>query len=161
MIKDELNAFIAYSFDQRDRQITLKLKRILIELGVRPIPGDIGVDPPAEQVLKKMNQSDFVIVLLTKRYPIMGESGKRWMTSEWIYNEIGMAYTLKKPMIFLCERGLRSGGIKESVAGIQYFKRETFPYIIPRLGQLLSEVREKLDVESRNQTRVTEFMRNE
>jgi len=161
MNRETLKAFIAHSFDQKDRQITLKLKRTLIALGVRPVTGDVGVGSPAEQVLKKMRESDFVIVLLTKRFPIMGESGREWMSSEWIYNEIGMAYALKKPMIFLCERGIRPGGIKESVGGIHYFKRETFPYIVPRIGQLLSDIEEKLYGGSRGQTRVTEFFRNE
>lgn len=156
-----LNAFIAYSFDQKDKQFTHKLKKVLIKLGVHPITGDIGVDSPAEQVLKKMKESDFVIVLLTKRFPIMEGDCGDWMTSEWIYNEIGMAFALNKPMVFLCEKGLRPGGIKESVAGIQYFKRETFPYIVPRLGQLLTDVKEKLHTGSRGQTRMTDFIYKE
>jgi len=161
MSKKRLSAFIAHSFDPKDKQITHKLKKILMKLGVRPITGDIGVEPPAEQVLKRMKESDFVLVLLTKRYPIMDEDSEEWMTSEWIYNEIGMAYALKKPMIFLCERDLRQGGIMETVAGVQYFKRERFPYIVPRLGQLLSEVREKLCTDSKGQTRMTEFIGDE
>jgi hypothetical protein len=158
MNKKKLSAFIAHSFYQEDVQITLRLKRILIKLGIRPITGDIGVDSPAEQVLKKMKESDFVVVLLTKRFPMLDENCKEWMASEWIYNEIGMAFALNKPMIFLCEKGLRSGGIKESVAGIQYFKRETFVYIVPRLGKMLSEIMEKLHAVSKGQTRVTEFI---
>lgn len=162
MYEKKLNAFIAHSFDNEDKQITLKLKKILIELGVHPITGDIGVEPPAEQVLKRMKESDFVMVLLTKRFPILdGKSNNEWMTSIWIYNEIGMAYALRKPMIFLCEKNMKPGGIMESAAGIQYFKRKTFLYIVPRIGQLISDVKKKLYVRSKDQTQMTEFITKE
>lgn len=158
MSKRKLKAFIAHSFDNEDRQVTLKLKKILIELGVHPITGDIGVEPPAEQVLKRMKESDFVIVLLTKRFPIIGEGNEVWMTSEWIYNEIGMAFALRKLMIFLCEKGIRPGGIKESAAGILYFKRKTFLYIVPHVGQMISDVKKKLHTGLQGQMQMTEFI---
>jgi hypothetical protein len=68
---------------------------------------------------------------------------------------------LRKPMIFLCEKGLRPGGIKESAAGIQYFKRDTFIYVVPRIGHLISEVRKKLYKGPKGQTQMTEFIINE
>ncbi len=117
-----VKAFLSASFDPQDEQMVEWFKKLLNLVGVEPSFADWSeVCPPIDKVRRNIAESDFVIVILSKKEKIDGKN--IWKTSNWIQDEIGMAHGLKKPIIAFVEKGVDTSGILKFVTDYLEFER--------------------------------------
>jgi len=80
--------------------------------------------PALEKIEEGIKRSDFVFVILTKRYKSEAYGQYRWKSSEYIQNEIGMAYAYHKPIVAVAEEGVDVEGILPDITWYHRFNRE-------------------------------------
>ena len=74
-----------------------------------------------------IKNSDYFFVLMTKRnlcYENDIQQRQFWKSSEWIQNEIGMAYSFNNKIISMVEMGIKDEGMLKDVTWCYNFDRD-------------------------------------
>jgi len=73
---------------------------------------------------ENIDQNNFIIALLTKRYQFKDDSSQlKWKGPDKCYDEIAMSFMWGKDIIALVEEGVDPGRVLERVAWCYFFKR--------------------------------------
>ncbi len=114
-------AFIAHSFDEKDKEvvnwITNKLNRYFdVVTGEQPEAKTL-----TEKIFPRIDECNVFCGILTKRYH---NDKDEWVTSPWIYNETGYALLNKKKILVFLEEGVKDLGIVSKDYEYVPFSRE-------------------------------------
>lgn len=124
-IEPKYQTFFSHSARDEDEKVVKFFKSLLkmycvesyrVEEDIRPIPA-------LEKIEEGIRNSDFVFAVLTKRYEYKAYGQYGWKASEYIQNEIGMAYAYHKPVIAVVERGVDVEGVLPDITWYHYFDR--------------------------------------
>jgi hypothetical protein len=106
-----MNVFLSFSFRSEDREFVEQLQSLLRSHGVQAVTGRVldgeGVTPA---VLAKVESSDALVALMTRRDRIGNADENRWRTHPWVRDEINHARGKNKPAIALLETGVEPEG---------------------------------------------------
>ncbi|MCK4241776.1 MAG: toll/interleukin-1 receptor domain-containing protein [Candidatus Atribacteria bacterium] len=118
-------AFFSHSVKPDDERVNEFFKSLLKLYNVWPqVAGkDIRPMPTLEKIEEGIRKSDFVFVVLTKRYEYKAYGQYGWKASEYLQDEIGRAYAYHKPVIAVVERGVDVEGILPDITWYHYFDR--------------------------------------
>jgi len=130
--------FIAHQFNKDDQSLVRYIRDDLLKpRGFHVVSGRaMGLEQFRVSILNKIRDSRFFICLLTKRVPL--ESGG-YISSVWLYQEIGAAMAFGKNPLLLVEQGIDSHFVGEFQKIYEHipFTRSNhtavFPDIIRRL----------------------------
>jgi hypothetical protein len=119
-------AFLIHSSKSEDNYLLNWVRRVFRLYGVSTYI--VEEDSRALDFLQKskdgIEQTDFVVVLLTKRYKYKDDSGQwKWKGPDKCYDEIAMSYMRGKDMFALIEKGIDPGRVLERVAWYKIFRR--------------------------------------
>lgn len=119
-------AFLIHSSKTEDRHALRWVREIFRFYGVKT--SIVEEDTRALDWLQKskegIDQNDFVVVLLTKRYQYQDDSGQlKWKGPDKCYDEIAMAFALERQVIALVEKDVDPGRVLERVAWCYFFER--------------------------------------
>jgi hypothetical protein len=125
----KLNFFFSHSFKEDDKQINDIFRNILLAfyIGFHEVEMDMRPQDKLTKARDGIKNSDYFFVLMTKRYLCYENDIKQrqfWKSSEWIQNEIGMAYSFKKKIISMVEMGIKDEGMLKDVTWCRNFDRE-------------------------------------
>ncbi|MBL7117618.1 MAG: hypothetical protein ISS94_02385 [Candidatus Syntrophoarchaeum sp.] len=119
-------AFFSHSAELEDGKIVEFVEGFLRWWGIDPKSLEIGRGRPSsnvETIKELIKETDITFALITKRYICEANRQFAWKTSEWIQNEIGIAYAYGKPMLALVERGVNIRGILPQITCYYEFER--------------------------------------
>jgi hypothetical protein len=118
------SAFFSHSAELEDEKIVEFVEGFLRLWGVEPRLLEISPGASTVDTIKQMiEETDITFALITKRYVCEGDRVFAWKASEWIQNEIGMAYAYGKPVLALVERGVNISGILPQITWYHEFER--------------------------------------
>ena len=142
-VETKYKAFYSHSAMEEDREVVKFFEAMLKLFGVSvyKVEDDNRPIPALEKIEEGIKQSDFVFVILTKRYKYEAYGQYRWKSSEYIQNEIGMAYAYHKPIIAVAEEGVDVEGILPDITWYHRFNRGE----LLKTGALPSDFFEKLE----------------
>lgn len=90
--------FLAHSFHDSDKDIVESIEKVIGAFGIELKTGRrLGGEVPESEIEKRIESSDALIALFTKR-----EGG--WPTSAWVLNEYGHAVSIRKWAIAIVEK---------------------------------------------------------
>jgi hypothetical protein len=105
-LEEPHQVFLAHQFDQEDTPLELILRSTLTEAGYDVVDGRVdGLEQFRHTILAKLKKSRFFLCLLTRRAQL--KSGA-YVSSVWLYQEIGAAIGLGKKPLLLVEDGMDS-----------------------------------------------------
>lgn len=121
-------AFLSHSFNQADKVVVDHIRALLEARGFQITMGSPSempsLDSPAEKIRSLIRTIDCLIAIITKN-------------SDWIQNEIGMAYMARKPIYVICEIDQKpTDSLSSYITDFVQFDRMD----IGRLGVTLSEL---------------------
>jgi len=130
----KLSFFFSHSFKEEDREINDIFRRILsaFYIGYYEVEKDIRPHDKITKARSGIKDSNCFFVLMTKRYLCYENDIKQrkiWKSSEWIQNEIGMAYSFNRKIIAMVEIGIKDEGMLKDLAWCNKFDRNKL--IIP------------------------------
>lgn len=119
-------AFLIHSSRAEDRNALLWVREVFRLYGVRTFI--IEEDHRASDWLEKsrdgIDQHELVILLLTKRYQCMDDSGQlRWKGPDKCYDETAMAFMRGRDIMALVERDVDPGRVLDRVTWCYFFAR--------------------------------------
>jgi len=118
-------AFLIHSSKSEDNYLLNLVRRIFRLYGVSTYI--VEEDSRAMDFLQKskdgIEQTDFVVVLLTKRYKYKDLGQWKWKGPDKCYDEIAMSYMRGKDIFALIEKDVDPGRVLERVAWYKIFKR--------------------------------------
>lgn len=118
------SAFFSHSTELEDRKLVEFISGFLRWWGIRPKLLEEDPRPSNVETIKEMiKETDITFALITKRYICEENRQFAWKSSEWIQNEIGMAYAYGKPMLALVEKGVNIRGILPQITWYFEFDR--------------------------------------
>ena len=116
-----------------------------IERDTRPVD---KIQKAREGIKGLDKKSDFVFILMPRRYQCYDEeSGNNlWKSSEWIQNEIGMAYAYERDIIAVVEEGVKDEGMLKDIRWCYSFNRDrlSIPWIEDNNMRTPEEVKNEL-----------------
>jgi hypothetical protein len=124
-IEPKYKSFFSHSAKDEDERVVKFFKSLLKMYCVESymVEEDIHPIPALEKIEEGIRNSDFVFAVLTKRYEYKAYGQYGWKASEYIQNEIGMAYVYHKPVIAVIEEGVDVEGILPDISWYHYFDR--------------------------------------
>jgi len=142
-VETKYKAFYSHSAMEEDREVVKFFEAMLklFDVSVYKVEDDCRPIPVLEKIEEGIKQSDFVFVILTKRYKCEAYGQYGWKSSEYIQNEIGMAYAYHKPIVAVAEEGVDVEGILPDITWYHRFNREE----LLKTGALPSDFFEKLE----------------
>jgi hypothetical protein len=115
------SVFLAYRFDQVNKDLARQVEELLESHGLRAASGDaLSGEVITPAVLQRIADADAIVALLTRRDQIMGAAPPRWTTHDYCKGELQHARTLGKPAIALLENGVDVGGLFNEHEHIAY-----------------------------------------
>lgn len=134
--EDRYAVFIAHHFNDDDTALVTYIRdEVLQPYGFTMLEGRVdGTEPFRTAILEKIRRARFFLGLLTKRVKLA--SGK-FISSVWLYQEIGIAVAYgKKPVILVEERiDKEYVGELQSIYEHISFNRSNHPRIFQRISQ--------------------------
>ena len=127
--------FFSHSFREVDRETNETFKSLLafFYIPCYTIERDTRSIDKIQKAREGIKDSDFVFIVMPKRYQCYDEecSNNLWRSSEWIQNEIGMAYMNKKDIIAVIEEGVKDEGMLKDIRWCYSFNRDrlSIPWI--------------------------------
>ena len=121
-------AFLIHSSKGEERELLDWFRELLRLYGVNTFI--IEEDPRSVDWLQKsldgITSADFVLVFLTKRYQFTDEEGQvaGWKAPDKCYDEIAMAFALRKDILAFVEKEVDPGRVLETRAWCYRFERE-------------------------------------
>ena len=112
-----ISAFLSCSFSKEDHPVLTGFRSVLRDAGFDIVSAEplrtVSVHPPAEKVRNEIMRCDCVIAIITPS------------PTEWIQNEIGMAYMARKPILLFRELGAElPRGIPATIGDVVPFTRD-------------------------------------
>ena len=131
-----LKVFLAFSFRPQDEDFVRRVEALLESHGVQVVTGEVlGGQVLTPAVKKRINESDAVVALLTRRDKLV--SG-RWSTHDWVRDELSHARTKKKPAIAVVDVAVDVGGVYQEHERVDFDpKRESLALL--KLSQTVGE----------------------
>jgi len=123
-----LRVFFSHSFTDADRAINHFFENLLRfhYIDVYTIESDTRSIDKIQKAREGIKKAKFVFMVIPKRYHYHGEESGNdiWKGSEWIQNEIGMAYAFKKDIIAIVEEGVKDEGMLKDIRWCYSFNRD-------------------------------------
>ncbi len=123
-----MDVFLSFSFRPEDKELVEQLQTLLRSHGIRPITGRVldgeGVTPA---VLERVESSDAVVSLMTRRDPIGDPADNRWRTHPWVRDEINHARGRGMRTIALVEEGVEPEGAYADNERIHFSRDKPLP----------------------------------
>ena len=120
--------FFSHSFREVDRGINETFKSLLAFFYINnyTIERDTRSRDKIQKAREVIKNSYFVFIVMPKRYQCYDEESKNnlWKSSEWIQNEIGMAYANEKDIIAVIEEGVKDEGMLKDIRWCYSFNRD-------------------------------------
>jgi len=120
--------FFSHSFRNSDRGINETFRALLsfFYMNVYTIERDTRAIDKIQKAREGIKNSDFVFIVMPKRYQCYDEESRSysWKSSEWIQNEIGMAYANEKDIIAVIEEGVKDEGMLKDIRWCYFFNRD-------------------------------------
>lgn len=98
------------------------------DISCRPA-NDLMLRPIPQEILKRIKNADLLIAIITKE----GDSC-------WIQNELGMAFSLEKPILVFYEEGVPTDGFAPMVSEYVKFNRNSLENLINDKNRLVSGI---------------------
>lgn len=103
-------AFLSCSFSREDREIIDYFKKLIQAFDIEPLVYDYQeVGRLGDKVKENITKSDCLIAIVTRRKKVMDSD--RWISSDWIQQEIAMAHGYGKPIAIFVEEGVVIDGL--------------------------------------------------
>lgn len=135
---DPYAVFIAHQFNKDDEELVNFIKGTVLEPnGFRSFDGKAeGLEEFRYSILSKINKARFFLCLLTCRDAL--DSGS-FVSSVWLYQEIGAAMAFGKKPLILVEEGIDSNYVGELQRVYEYtnFTRSNHPRVFKSILQKL------------------------
>jgi hypothetical protein len=147
----KLKFFFSHSFKECDKKINDIFRNILLAFYIDFY--EIEMDSKSQDKITKarngIKNSYYFFVLMTKRYLCYENDIQQrqfWKSSEWIQNEIGIAYSFKKEIISMVEMGINDEGMLKDVTWCYNFDRENLkiPWIKDNNRRNLQDTKDEL-----------------
>ena len=121
-------AFFSHSFREVDRGINETFKWLLALFNIFPstTKHDIRSRDKIQKAREGIKESNFVFIVMPRRYQCCDEESRNnlWKSSEWIQNEIGIAYAYERDIITVREEGVKDEGMLEDLSWCYSFNRD-------------------------------------
>ncbi len=113
--------FVAHQFNDDDQELVRYLRdEILLPAGYSAVDGRAeGLEEFRQAILSKMSRARFFLCLLTKRSELVAGT---FVSSVWLYQEIGAAMALDKKPLLLVEEGIDPHFTGELQKTYEYFE---------------------------------------
>jgi len=123
-----IKLFLSFNF-KTDKDIADVIRQQLSVLGIEcVVMGDIAKDPPPDVVRSNIFACDAFLAIV---------SGEK---SDWVQNEIGMAYAANKKHIYgLVEEGVSVGGLLPRITSYKQFHRDSMLALKKLIAKIASE----------------------
>ena len=106
-----MDVFLSFSFRPEDKELVEQLQTLLRSHGIRPVTGRVlDGESVTAGVLKRVESSDAVVSLMTRRDPLGAPGQNRWRTHPWVRDEINHARGRNMRTIALVEDGVEPEG---------------------------------------------------
>jgi hypothetical protein len=103
-------AFLSCSFSREDREIIDYFTKLIQAFDIEPLVYDYQeVGRLGDKVKENITKSDCLIAIVTRRKKVMDSD--RWISSDWIQQEIAMAHGYGKPIAIFVEEGVVIDGL--------------------------------------------------
>ena len=125
--------FLAHQFSAGDSDLEAAIRQHLREAGFETIDGTVdGLEPFRHAILQKITKARFFLCLLTHREELKVGG---FVSSVWLYQEIGAAVASGKSPLLLVEEGMDSHYAGELQKTYEYvpFERERFAEVLPEV----------------------------
>ena len=142
---EKYRAFIAHSIDKKDKLVVESFLKILSQASIEGYLSELHPQPRPipEKIRQNIEQADCLVAIITKKYKI--EEREIWKTSDWIHNEIGMAYQSNKPILALVEENVEVGGLSKYTTELIYFDRINIQKSIQLISSVLGSLRKQIE----------------
>lgn len=128
-----LKAFISCSFNKSHKELRAFFCEVIKSCGFDCILlEDAQGIPVPEKIKRAITESDLLIAIIFEN------------ASDYILNEIGMAYSLGKEILVVKERTADVGGITPGITDFSGFDKEEFWLVVPQLISLLAKKQKQL-----------------
>jgi hypothetical protein len=113
--------FLSWHFGESDRELMRQIEGLLASHGLRVVTGeDLGGGELTPEIMKRIEQSDCLVALMTKRSNSADYGG----THPWVVDEFKHAKGLHKRAIALVEPGVAVVGAYKDHERIEYNPKE-------------------------------------
>jgi len=130
--------FISHAFRKENEELVKNIKELLSSFPISIITGaQPGTESISEKVKGLMDDSDFVLALLTKDEE---QKDSSWTPSKWVFDEIAYAVGQKKPVIRMLETGASYKGAISGDAEYISFQRDNLTESLIKLVQVLNSL---------------------
>ena len=132
MSEDCPSVFLSCSFHERDRDVVDWFRRQLESHGFSThIARAPTADPIGKKILAQIQSKDLFVAIITAP------------SAPWIHNEIGMAFSLGKPIVAFFEEGIHGKGIYPYIGEYVEFTRDDLGSASVAVHQKISAVDRK------------------
>ncbi len=115
-----MKVFLSHSFRDEDRHLVAKIDSLLVAQDVLVVTGRrLGGEALTPEIMRRIDTTDALVALLTRRDRIGEEGLGRWTTHNWVRDELNYARGRNEPTIGLVEAGVELDGA--------YAERERIP----------------------------------
>ena len=106
-----MKVFMSFSFREEDRDLVDDLESLLRSHDMLPVTGrELDGEPVTPAVLRKIEECDALVALMTRHDPIGGGAQQLWRTHDWVRDELNHARSLGHRAIAIVEHGVDLGG---------------------------------------------------
>lgn len=117
-----MKVFLAFSFRPEDKPLVRYVEQLLSSHFVQVVTGErLGGEQLTPAVKDRIEQSDALVALLTRRDPLAGGG---WTTHQWVKDEIGYARARDRKAIAMVEDGVDVGGMYEPHECIHFSRND-------------------------------------
>jgi hypothetical protein len=130
-----MKVFIGYSFNtEADKELADHVQALVVAHGLKVTSGSrLDGEELNESIKEKIRGSDALVALLTRRELI----GDRWLTHEWVKQELGYARAVERRAVAIVETGVELGGMEASHQWISFDPNqplEAFTFLAEVIG---------------------------
>lgn len=113
--------FLSHSFRSEDSELVRDLERLLSSHNILIIKGSaLGGGQLAPEIWRRIDKSDGLIALKTRRKRVGDPVENRWLTGPWIDDEYSYARYKGQRAIAMVENGVEKGGAFENDEQIRF-----------------------------------------
>jgi len=124
-----MKVFLAFSFRNEDKPLASYIEQLLASQFVHVVTGErLGGDQLTPKVKARIEESDALVGLLTRRDPLANNAG--WTTHDWVKDEIGYARSKGKRAIAMVEQGVTVGGMNDPHEHIPFTREELISAVL-------------------------------
>jgi hypothetical protein len=145
MKESDLDAFISCSARSNDKEVNNFFVNLIDKARIHSTVSLDNPDlkPSPEKIRDQINKCDIFISIATARYEVI-TPGRYWKTSEWIHEELGIAYALRKPIVIIYESSVAlDEGISKRIVDCVEFDRTKLNESEPKFKQVLAKAKQQ------------------